>query len=65
MICSVRQSSNNTNSNQLVSILDYHKSYDPLAYPIFFPHGTDGWSLQTQSDNEPFEKVTLSKYLRY
>ena len=65
MVCSVRQSSHNPNNEQLVSFPDYHKSYDPLAYPLFFPHGTDGWSPQTKSDKEPFRKVSLSKYLRY
>jgi hypothetical protein len=24
-------------------IHDYHRSYDPLQYPLLFPDGQDGW----------------------
>ena len=24
-------------------ISELHRSYDPLQYPLLFPHGTDGW----------------------
>eukprot|EP00956_Cyclotella_meneghiniana_P035777 scaffold118180_cov56-Cyclotella_meneghiniana.AAC.1 len=43
--------SNNTQSLQTVS--DYHRSWDPCMYPLFFVHGTDGWhyNLSKSSDN--------------
>jgi hypothetical protein len=22
----------------------YHRCYDPLSYPLFFPHGEAGWN---------------------
>ena len=30
-------------TNQLEFIPDYHRSYDPLQYPLIFPGGQDGW----------------------
>ena len=62
VVCNVR--SNNSN-NDLQFIQDYHRSYIPLLYVLFFPHGTDGWSLNTRSTISPFKKVTLSAYVRY
>ena len=35
--------SNGDNKN-LSFIPDYHRSYDPLQYPLIFPCGQDGWS---------------------
>ena len=32
-----------TGMNQLEFIPDYHRSYDPLQYPLIFPDGQDGW----------------------
>ena len=64
IVCAVRQPSNET-FNNLQSFQDYHRSYDPLAYPLFFPRGTDGWSLTTKSRNHPFSKVSISKYVRF
>ena len=60
----MRQPSNET-LNNLQSFQDYHRSYDPLAYPLFFPRGTDGWSFNTKSSNHPFSKVTISQYMRF
>ena len=37
LICSYRN-----NDEQLKIISDTHRSYDPLAYPLFYPRGTDG-----------------------
>ena len=41
------------------TISDTHRSADPLAYPLLFPHGTNGWTLDlllstpsTQPDEE-------------
>ena len=30
---------------------DTHRSYDPLAYPLFFLYGTDGWNCHVKSLN--------------
>jgi hypothetical protein len=30
-------------TNQLEFIPDYHRSCDPLQYPLIFPYGQDGW----------------------
>jgi hypothetical protein len=57
LICSYRN-----NDEQLKIISDTHRSYDPLAYPLFYPRGTDSWSLPYL---QGISKVTLSKYLAY
>jgi len=43
---------------QLKFFDDTHRSYDPLAYPLLFPLGTDGWNVS-------LEPVTLRQYLAY
>ena len=40
VICSYRDG-----VNHVKKINDTHRSYDPLAYPLFFPYGTDGYHL--------------------
>ncbi|CAG8528611.1 3132_t:CDS:2, partial [Racocetra fulgida] len=30
--------------DQLVCILEFSECYDPLAYPLLFPHGEQGWA---------------------
>jgi hypothetical protein len=47
IICAVRQG----NENLLQTFQDYHRSYDPLQYPLIFPYGTDGWTLNLKSNN--------------
>ena len=44
-----------------------HRSYDPLAYPILFPDGKDGWKLGLESEGENKRtKITpLQFYSRY
>ena len=32
--------------NQIRRICELHRAYDTLQYPLLFPYGTDGWSLQ-------------------
>ena len=32
--------------NDLKTIADFHRSYDPLQYPLIFPQGTDGWHFK-------------------
>jgi hypothetical protein len=50
IVCSARGSEG---SNNLSFFPDYHRSYMPLMYPLLFPHGTDGWSLETKSSTPP------------
>ena len=45
---------------QIQTISDTHRSYDPMAYPLFYPFGTDGWSLRYITS---VPKLTLQKYL--
>ena len=33
----------------LSSFPDYHRSYDPLQYPLLFPYGSDGWHYDIRS----------------
>lgn len=32
-------------------VKDTHRSYDPLQYPIMFPYGTDGYSIDLKQKN--------------
>jgi len=57
IVCSARGSED---SNNLRFFLDYHRSYMPLMY-LLFPHGTDGWSLETRSST----KATLAQYTKF
>ena len=43
-------------------ISELHRSYDPLQYPLLFPHGTDGWhiNLKLQNGNKINSIGTLS-----
>ena len=45
---------------------DYHRSYDPLQYPLMFPDGTDGWYLEMKSNNLRYtNNITNAEYIRY
>ena len=35
----------------LQHISELHRSYDPLQYPLLFPHGTDGWHVNLKLKN--------------
>ena len=35
-------------NRHLEFIPDYHRAYDPLQYPLIFPCGQDGWSLDSK-----------------
>ncbi len=35
-----------------------HPLYEPLQYPLFFPHGTYGWFPGMTSVRPPYEKIT-------
>ena len=39
VVCTYRATAGISNFQTLS---DTHRSYDPLAYPLFLPHGTDG-----------------------
>ena len=54
--------SNRNDSNQIQTLNDTHRSYDPLAYPLF-SRGTDGFHLGlTNNENR---RLTLLQYLAY
>ena len=47
----------------LKHISELHRSYDPLQYPLLFPHGTDGWHINLKLQNG--RKLTAMVYYRY
>ena len=52
--------------NDLKTIADFHRSYDPLQYPLIFPQGTDGWHFKLRSRTREHKKtVTLVEYARF
>ena len=64
MICDYRYSSNGKHG--LKFFPDYHRAYDPMGYPLFFPQGDDGWHLDLKSLNTKHtRKVTASQYIRF
>ena len=44
-------------------ISELHRSYEPLQYPLLFPHGTDGWHVNLKLQNG--KKLTALLYYRY
>ena len=44
-------------------ISELHRSYDPLQYPLLFPHGTDGWDVNLKLQNG--KKLTTLLYYHY
>lgn len=66
IVCSVRPQANEEGTEQLHIIRNHHRSYSPLAYPVFHPEGTDGWHLDLNSRNFSHARsVTLNKYCRW
>lgn len=47
----------------LKHISELHRSYDPLQYPLLFPHGTDGYNIYMSSAQG--KKVTQMQYYSY
>lgn len=62
LICYMRELSS-SNTILINTIQVYHRPYNCIAYPLFFPFGTDGWSLNTMSQTNG-NKVTLVQYVR-
>lgn len=48
---------------QLQTISEYHRSYDPLQYVLFFPDGEDGWHPEMTMTNN--RKLTAMRYYAY
>nr|CAG8665212.1 11694_t:CDS:2 [Entrophospora candida] len=47
-----------TQTHQLIHISEFIGCYDPLAYPLLFPHGEQGWTpCQIPYKNIPFETI--------
>ena len=40
----------------------YHHAYDPLAYPLLFPHGDDGWhnNMYVPNPKHPGERIKVT-----
>ncbi|XP_065203965.1 uncharacterized protein LOC135834055 [Planococcus citri] len=51
----------NERQPQFVPFLD--PAYESLQYPLLFPHGSAGWSIDMLDDNN--RKITQTKYYRY
>ena len=47
----------------LKRISELHRSYDPLQYPLLFPHGYNGWHANLKLQNG--RKLTALVYYRY
>lgn len=62
IVCNFRSTINNDTSN-LAFFTECHRSYDPLAYPLLFPYGNDGWHLLLRSNEN--KKVSLEQYMQY
>ena len=41
-----------TREDKLVRINELHRSYDPLQYPVFLPHGEDGFHFNIRKYNQ-------------
>ena len=62
IVCSMRGGG----QYNLRTFQDYHRSYDPLQYPLFFPFGTDGWTYDKFSYvTDDTKKVTAQQYVRW
>src|SRR5205807_7411842 len=50
-----------TQTNQLVGISEFSECYDPLAYPLLFPYGEQGWApLRIPYKNVPLIPETIN-----
>ena len=61
--CETRDIVLHERDGQLQFISELHRAYDTLQYPVFFPYGTDGWSVYIQ--NEASKKITQMQYYSY
>ena len=62
-VCSVRQPANR-GRDQLHFFLDYHRSVTPMTYPLLFPYGTDGWTINVRS-LDGTKKMSHLEWLRF
>lgn len=46
-------------SNQLITIVETHRSYDSLQYPLMFPRGEDGYAINLKQVN-PVTRINVS-----
>ena len=61
LICTFRDDDNTTS---LCKFSDCRQYYDPLQYPIMFPHGIDGWNSCFKSVSDE-KNVSLIQHVRY
>ena len=60
VVCNLRGKTEENN----IRILDHtHRSYDPMAYPLMFPSGRDGWNIFLKSTLE--KHVSLLQYVKF
>ena len=56
-------------NGNLRRISELHPSYDPMQYPIAFPHGTDGYNIylkgRAAGGRGPGRKITQMQYYSY
>ena len=46
----------------MVRIRETHGGYDPLTYPLFFPHGEEGWRLGIRFRNADDDFVQVNDH---
>ena len=68
IICKARATSLNDGRPRCCFFDDTHQSYNPIMYPVLFPHGTNGHHKELRSisvKNGQCHKISLSAYMRY
>lgn len=48
--------------SQLKRIRETHRSYDPLQYPLLFPYGNDGYSINMKQTDEKKNLSAMQYY---
>lgn len=61
-LCAVRDPTFALDGNVFHSINETHKSYDPLQYPLMFPHGTDGYHINILKEHSKEKRVSASEF---
>ena len=54
----------NLRDSQLKKISELHPAYDPLQYPLLFPHGTQGYSINMPQQGGG-RKLTMMRFTAY
>lgn len=54
----------NIKTLQKVSIMVYYPNVEPWVYPLFYPHGTQGWHRDLKKLNSN-RRITRGQYIKY